>query len=257
MREIPDWQGNKIEVVSSGGGVLAVANVWENLIRTGISPWPPPELLQKLYQSRQIRAFSEECRTTATGRHGFYSDLQSLHSEDAITWSVFGPIVYASPSTRTAFVRELLALIGIDSLSIESAHVWLWRRLPHPDTLVSGGPEVDFGVQTDSVFLLGEAKWLAGVGSKQGVNRDKDQVTLRREFCEKYGRRLLQNCRQFVVLGLSPRGRVAPTLDAETEGVRISSRDTTWHDVASLNAHPLAKELREYLAWKQRNSRGL
>ncbi len=256
MRRIVNWRGAEIEVVSSGGGVLAVANVWENLIRTGISPWPPPELLQKLYQSRQVRAFPDEHRAVLTGRHGFYSDLQSLHSEDAITWSVFGPIVYAAPGRRAAFVRELLALIGIHSALTESTNVWLWRRLPHPDTLVPGGPEVDFGIQTDDVFLLGEAKWLSGVGSAQGINRDKDQLTLRREFCEKYGRRLLQPCTRFIVLGVSPKGEIAPTVDKEVDGVRISSRDVTWQALASLKAHPLADEVRKYLAWKQENSRG-
>jgi len=115
MKRILDWRGAEIEVAASGTGVLAVANVWENLIRTGVAPWPPPELLQELYQSRQVRAFQGEHLTVATSRHGFYSDLQSLHSEDAITWSVFGPIVYAAPDERLAFVQELLALIEIDS----------------------------------------------------------------------------------------------------------------------------------------------
>ena len=31
--------------------------------------------------------------------------------------------------------------------------------------------------------IIGEAKWLSSVGSAQGVNRDKDQIILRREFC--------------------------------------------------------------------------
>jgi hypothetical protein len=63
--------------------------------------------------------------------------------------------------------------------------------LAHPDTLVSGGPEIDFGIHTDDVFLLGEAKWRSPLGEAQGVHRDKDQLTLRREFCQKYGPRLV------------------------------------------------------------------
>jgi hypothetical protein len=161
MSRLLDWRGAEIEVVSSTGGVLATADVWENLIRTGISPWPPPELLQKLYESRQSRAFSGEDGVLATRRCGFYSDLQSLNSEDAITWSVFGPIVYAPSRKRADFVRELLESIDVDPRNEHAANVWLWRRVPHPDTLVPGGPEIDFGIQTDTVFLLGEAKWLS------------------------------------------------------------------------------------------------
>lgn len=81
---------------------------------------------------------------------GFYSDLQSMHSEDAITWSVFGPVAYADPSTRKLFVEDLFRQIGPNE-TVGHANVWLWRRLPHPDKPVSGGPEIDFGAQTESV----------------------------------------------------------------------------------------------------------
>ena len=40
--------------------------------------------------------------------------------------------------------------------------------------------EIDFGIVTDEVFLLGEAEWGSSVGSTQGRNRDKDQITFRR-----------------------------------------------------------------------------
>ena len=73
MGTIPDWQGVEIEVASSVGGVLAVANPWENLVRTGIAPWLPPELLQKLIQSRHDRYFSAGWRR-ATEALRFWSD---------------------------------------------------------------------------------------------------------------------------------------------------------------------------------------
>jgi len=53
-----DWHEREIEVAKSRRGVLAVVNPFDNLVKTGIMPWPPPELIQKLYQSRQVRAFS-------------------------------------------------------------------------------------------------------------------------------------------------------------------------------------------------------
>lgn len=43
-------------------------------------------------------------RRFATATLGFYSDLQSIHSEDAITWSVFGPVIHAAATMREAFV---------------------------------------------------------------------------------------------------------------------------------------------------------
>lgn len=253
MESIQDWNGNPIEVAKSAGGVTAVADAWENVISTGVRPWPPPELIQKIYQSRQTRAFTGMEHVAVTAKFGFYSDLQSLNSEDAITWSVFGPIAYASQSIRDLFARELLTLIDVQG-SAANSRVWLWRRLPHPDTLVPGGPEIDFGIQTDDVFLLGEAKWRSKVGARQGVHHDKDQMTLRTEFCEIYGRRLLPETVRFVVLGVSLSGGIAQRVDTESDCVGLHVRDTTWEALSSISSHPSAEEVRKYLNWKTKNS---
>ena len=254
MATIENWRDESVEVARSGGGVIALVTPWDNVIQTGVQPWPSPELIQKIYQSRQLRAFSGENNRLATATLGFYSDLQSIHSEDALTWSVFGPVIYAGPPAREAFVRELLNAIGVQGTAT-NAHIWLWRRLPHPDTLVSAGPEIDFGVQTNDVFLLGEAKWRSPVGSAQGVNRDKDQVTLRREFCENYGRRLLPTVRHFVVLGVSWRGGITPRVESDSAGVCLYARDFTWAALSEMPSHPCRDELRRYLDWKVEHSK--
>jgi hypothetical protein len=253
MQFITDWNGRYIQIARSKGGVSAVADPWHNVIQSGLYPWPPAELLQKVYQSRQVRAFSTNELLVVTKELGFYSDLQSLHSEDAITWSVFGPLIYVESKIREEFVRKLLELINVPGHST-GARVWLWRRLPHPETLVPGGPEIDFGIQTEDVFLLGEAKWRSDLGRKQGRGRDKDQVQLRKEFCEKYGQRLLPATRHFVVLGVSKDGGLVSRVDTEIEGVHLSARDITWHSIASIESHPCAQELRSYLAWKIKHS---
>lgn len=113
---------------------------------------------------------------------------------------------------------------------------------------------MDFGVQTDDVFLLGEAKWRSSVGAAQGANRDKDQVTLRREFCEKYGPRLLPTVKHFVVLGVSWKGGITTETQSESVGVCLYARDCTWQALTEISSHPCQEELRRYLAWKIRNS---
>src|SRR4051794_12934946 len=104
MTRIQNWRDEPIDVARSSGGVLAAVDPWQNMIRAGVRPWPAPELIQKIYQSRQVRAFSGNEHRLATATLGFYSDLQSIHSEDAITWSVFGPVIYAAATVREAFV---------------------------------------------------------------------------------------------------------------------------------------------------------
>ena len=106
MREIEDWLGSPIQLAESKGGVLAFVDPFGGLLRGQVSPWPPPSVVQKLYQSRQESAFSGPDGAAVTSSLGFYSDLQSVHSEDAITWSVFGPVAHASPEVRSRFVAE-------------------------------------------------------------------------------------------------------------------------------------------------------
>jgi hypothetical protein len=139
MARINDWRGGSIEVAHSGGGVRAVVDPWKNVITTGIRPWPAPELIQKIYQSRQIRAFSGDDQQLATATLGFYADLQSIHNEDAITWSVFGPVLYASAEVREPFVADLLRLIRMSGFP-SNARVWLWRRLLIPIRWCRTGP---------------------------------------------------------------------------------------------------------------------
>ena len=254
MTIIPDWNGREIEVATSAGGVLATVNPWDNVVRTAVAPWPPPELLQKAYHSRQVRAYQDADAELATRTFGYYSDLQSLNSEDAIAWSVFGPLIYSGGLTSAPFVRSLLQAIDVEPGALRHVVIWLWRRLPHPDSLVSGGPEIDFGIQSEDLFLLGEAKWLSGLGTQQGVAGNKDQIVLRREFNEKYGRRLLPDCRRFVVLGVSPGGRLLDPTDSEADGVSLHVRSVAWRTLCSMAEHPLSAELERYLDWKAKFS---
>jgi hypothetical protein len=117
MATVQNWHDESIEVARSSGGVLAAVDPWHNVIRTGVRPWPAPELIQKVCQSRQVRAFSGDQHQLATATLGFYSDLQSIHSEDAITWSVFGPVIYATATVREAFVSDLLNVIDVPAVA--------------------------------------------------------------------------------------------------------------------------------------------
>jgi hypothetical protein len=249
-----NWLGDAIEVCRSARGTLAVADPNDNLVRGGVTPWPPPEIVQKLYQSRQVRAFHGSDRERVTKKLGFYSDLQSLHSEDALTWSVYGPIAYASDTVKSRFVQSLLETIDVPVSSVGDVSVWLWRRLAHPDTLVPGGPEIDFGIRTEDLVVLGEAKWLSAVGGKQGKKRDKDQIVLRKEFIEKYGKAVFGDVSTFVILMVAPRIGMICKREERREGLTIFFREIPWEWLCSIDEHPCREELPGYLAWKRKNS---
>lgn len=252
-----DWLHRPIDIATSSGGVRALRNPWDGLIRGDVAPWPPPELFQKLYQSRQSRAFHGADLETITAANGFYSDLQSLHSEDALTWSLFGPLAYARPEVRAAYVADLLTVTLGERRRSKDATVWLWRRLPHPDTLVPGGPEIDFGIQTEDCLVLGEAKWRSSVGAAQGAQRSKDQIQLRVEFCEKYGAKFYPGVEQFVVLFVSPGPGGLTDEQRALDSSRVRVVEARWRDLGGLESNPHREEFLAHLAWRHDRSQGM
>ncbi len=249
--EMLDWNDRAVPVARSKGGVKAVSHPFDNLVRTGILSWPPPEIVQKLYKSRQSRAFEGKDLEIATSGLGYYCDLQSLHSEDAITWSVFGTISQAPQDIVELWLRDLFRLIDLPGAKTDNAEISLWRRIPHPDTLVSGGPEIDVGIITSNTVILVEAKWLSGIGAAQGKAKDKDQIQLRGEFLTKYGTVIFPERPHKVVLGIS----LLPNAFKDTMPEGVSFRTTTWQHLGALPTHPLVDELAIYVEWKMVNSR--
>jgi hypothetical protein len=245
---IEDWNGRPIPVVRTRGGVVATVNPFDNVVHGSVTPWPPPELVQKLYASRQSRAFEPQALSEITRELGYYSDLQSLHSEDALTWSVFGPLVYGPSAERSRYVRALCEFLELP-VAEGLATVWLWRRFPHPNSRVPGGPEVDVGIQTRNLVVLLEAKWRSGIGERQGVNGGSDQIALRHAFCTGDARRIFPAC-EFAIVGASPDGNLL----GDRSGGAVTLRDATWDDLASLHLEPLAGELRRHLQWKRQLS---
>lgn len=246
-----NWNEIKIRSAQSKGGVLVVAHPLDNLISTGCVPWPTSEVLQKLYQSNHTNAFHGDQLETCKAGIGYYCDLQSLHSEDAITWSVFGTVARANQTQKEKWVADLFALMDLREASPDHADIFLWRRIPHPDTLVPGGPEIDFGIMTRNALVIGEAKWLSDVGAFQGKNKDKDQIRLRGDFLKEYGRRLFPTASVHAVVGLS----LFPDAFTNTAPPEVLFRDATWEEVCSLPSHPYADEVHRYFHWKKENTK--
>lgn len=246
-----NWNQQEVEIAISRGGVIALVNPYDNLVTTGVSPWPPAEIVQKLYKSRHAGAFVSDQKEKATKFLGYYSDLQSIHSEDAISWSVFGTAAHSSIETRNTYLSDFFQNIGIQSNPTDNSQIFLWRRIPHPDTLVSGGPEIDFGIFAGDIFLLGEAKWKSSVNVNQGKNKDKDQIQLRVEFLNKYGPKLYPKVKQFVVLGIGLENDITENFIVNS----VKCIGKTWDEICGLVSHPHHDELQKYLTWKKQNSK--
>ncbi|HEV3165143.1 MAG TPA: hypothetical protein VGZ22_14045 [Isosphaeraceae bacterium] len=248
MPFIQDWNNEQIEVAYSKGRVMAVADFSNNLIRHGIPLWPPGAIVQKLYNSRHSYAYKEQAFKIVTRRLEYYCDLQSVHSEDAITWSFFGPLRYLSVEDQAAALNWILSYFGLDGRNTK-CEISLWRRIPHPQTLVPGGPEIDFLLTGDKDVVAGEAKWRSPFGIGQGVNRDMNQIQLRQRFLRIYGHTLFGN-RRFHVLAL---GR-SPCIQLVEPVQGVDFRSMCWTTLTQYESHPRAEEFQRYLTWKNEHS---
>lgn len=255
MKQLIHWSGKgTVTVGESKGGVLATVNPLDNLVRHGVTPWPPPEIIQKLYASSRWSGKTDDDDLNSQAVLGHYCDLQSLNSEDAITWSFFGPLVYGPQSERTLFANSLLEQMGFPTS--DSAAIWLWRRIPHPEKPASsGGPEIDFGIQTDRCFVLGEAKWNSSIGGGQGVEHNRTQLELRLAYCTGIGLKALASIENWAVVGVgrSPDVLMEDSRVHTTSGVKVYN--TTWSGLLDFMPTDLKAELTAYLAWKIEHSK--
>ncbi len=252
MRQIPHWSGlAPLNVAESAGGVLATIDPLANLIRQEVPLWPPPEVVQKLYASERWRGKTQEDDDAARQYLGHYCDLQSLNSEDAITWSFFGPLVYGPIQWRHQFATALFE--SIDFPPPRTVTIWLWRRIPHPESTASiGGPEIDFGIQSESCIVFGEAKWNGIVGAKQGIAKNRTQLDLRLAHCGHLGPRAVPTVRHWAVLGV---GRSSDVLSVDNSGLVLVC-NASWRRIVEFMPSSLRPELEHYVTWKERHSTG-
>jgi hypothetical protein len=237
--DIEDWNGKPIDVVKSKKGRPFLCDYSDNLIRLNTKIWPHPYITKKLRRANRVRSFRKEDYDKLSIKLGFYCDLQSLRSEDAITWSVFGTLEQSLQNQRVSFLRELLNKTGIKTES-RDFEIDLWSRIPHPDThKKANGPEIDFCIVGDDVVVLGESKWGSPVDKKQGKMKDKDQLQLRREYLAGIGSKIYsdKNYKKVLVIG-------------NEKNTEKDIPFITWEQVCTQMKHPADKELERYYEWK-------
>jgi hypothetical protein len=250
------WTGRKVDAWRSrGSGVLYLADVRDNLVLTPAqrAAWPLPRtILKKLTDAARISWFDSVAWDALRGDAPSVSRLQSINSEDAVTWSSFGTLLDADRETRARFLNDLLRLAGVPSAEPNrDCVIEMWKRYPHPDTgRTASGPEADAMLIGDRTVVCIESKWRAGVGTAQGQQKDKTQLEMRahtvREVATAGGQQ------SALVLGIVPGGH--PVLSSislwngQSQGAEV--RAVSWEDVVQL-AHPQRTVFEAQLVWRR------
>jgi hypothetical protein len=245
--ELLDWNNRTVMAVRSRGGVFAFPDFADNLIRMDSVCWPPADLVQKLFKSEKLWAFSEEDQTYLSAKLGYYCDLQSVHSEDALHWSYFGPLIYATDIQRLDFARWLRTKLSLKAHEPASCSLSCWRRVPHPENGTPNGPEMDLLIVTDTFTLALESKWRSGEGRWQGMAGNSTQLELRQRFLAQFGPAVFRNglvAVLYVILDQSQSSFGNP-------GIPIPVLNMKWSELCQFAKHPRADEVKRYYDWKR------
>lgn len=193
------WKGHRsLRGVYSQSDVLRFERFDAQLFRVAGIVWPPAPIVQKLIKSNHT---PHEHDSLLTHQLGYYCDLQSINSEDALTWNYFGPLLYAQPHERVQFAWWLMHLLDPEAEPDEVCEIDLWRRIPHPQKPGStNGSELDFLLIGNRTVVLGEAKWKSDEPQHQGEGQDMSQTQLRALFVEQFGNKVFGETRRLLVL---------------------------------------------------------
>jgi hypothetical protein len=236
---------------SRGSGVFAAFD-WRHLTLN-----PGPEIEAKAYKPSRIDSFDRTDHEDLSRLLGHYSDVQSINSEDTVTWSCFrGQSV---DRWIDAFVDEAFGSGGRSPWS----RPILWDRRQHPDgTGTVNGPEADVilespGTDGQAWRYVVEAKWLADLDGRQGADRTRTQVDMRLHTA-RYGD-IARNHSGVIVVCPSPKryfrrgGRkdvfsryFEPDGESYISKIATDAQVITWERIAAL----AGGELEEYLSWR-------
>lgn len=244
---LEDWNNRPVEMIRSKGGVFAFPDFSDNLIKIDQGCWPPPEILQKLCKSEKLWAYPDEDQGVLIEKLGYYCDLQSVHSEDAMQWSYFGPLIYGSEDQRVKFACWLKAKLELGTQEPTRCSISLWRRLPHPDNGSPNGPELDLLICTDQFVMVVESKWRSGEARWQGIDGTSTQLQLRQRYLARFGRSLfggMQLAVLYVILDESQRASGHSTLP-------FAVVNLLWRDLCGYREHPKSEEIKRYYDWKR------
>ncbi|MDR2176595.1 MAG: hypothetical protein LBP20_00955, partial [Treponema sp.] len=190
----------EIEIIPSKGssGAGAVVPIKDNILLPEFVTWPPRELNSKLTKSKHLEDFETKYHQKLIQELGYYCDLASIKSEDAMTWSLFGFISKMKQKIQNNFYNEFLKKLNYGGDEIVSME--LWKTLPHPETPNKKGPEIDVFMAGEKYYILTECKWTSDVEKKQGKGKNLDQMQIRNMFKNGIGKSIFPGKEGIIVL---------------------------------------------------------
>jgi hypothetical protein len=252
---IKGWDGRDIHGECSKGGQIFSALDWRELVLAVGGPYREAIERKARQPSRHGSAYAPAALNRLKERDGHYCSLQSINSEDTVTWSVFGA------HNMAPWVEDLFSLAFGSGTPPAPWKPHFWKRFPHPEKESADGPEPDMYFESCNGWSCAvEAKWLnTDLDKGQGYSGNKTQLEMRASFVKnqliiapspsRYPPATNNSStfhRYFRVLG----DRYEPTYGASELG---NIQAATWEQIEALlrqRTEPAAAVVASYLRWR-------
>jgi len=257
MDEIIGWRGQRIVGARSRTNGDFWARDWRDMVleTTGAIEAKACEVA-----GRAPTWFDPEALSVLQEANGRCCFLQSMKSEDTVTWAAFGSCV--PDEVLTSIVDEAFG----SSPRSGGWQRFLWKRFVHPQTGRSqNGPEPDVVLfQPQSSYVV-EAKWLSDLDDRQGRDGTLGQLALRATIA----RRESPDSTRRGVLVIAPSAARYPYARSGTfaeyfavdgneyapkdRAADVEARARTWERIIDVIERHLGRvEVVDYLRWRLR-----
>ena len=254
ISEISDWNEKAIEACYNlESGLFATLHPNQNIVCKAQNAGQSSELKRKFTQRGKDPNFSKEaCLSNTNWSLGYYCDLQSIESAQAIAWSTFGLVSDSTSLIKYNWMLDFFKCLDLAGASADDAQFFFWRKLPSATKPSNLCPECDVMIATQNTLTVILCYW-NNIQTESNANLIKEQIKKIDAFLFDEQKFNSTTERTFNIL------LVDQSTDIQKEDLQADLNynfsTTTWNTLCGFKSHPLCEEIQRYYQWKCKHTK--
>lgn len=251
--QVNDWNGKEIEVCySANTQIFATLHPNQNIVSMRDNAFQSPELKRKYAISCEDSNFGKS--SILSNRNwslGYYCELQSILSPQAIAWSVFGSISHATSIVQRNWMMDFFSSINLEEPDVNDAQFFFWRKLLDAKKATKPSPEIDIMITTPNSLNMVLCYWNINASNTQ-TNLIKERILELDECLYEMNPSHLANERTLNLIVIDQNTHLQEA-DLQNQ-LNHKFSTTTWQTICNFKSHPSYREIQRYYDWKSKHS---